>query len=102
MAEKKVIVFICDRDGFEHKRLRGHKLPAGWLTIQGKDLCPKCVGELDKFLEGAQVIETYTPEVTDTTVVARNVDGSPSLVSVSPVVDALNNYRPHIGDYRFG
>lgn len=51
MAEKKVVVFTCDRCGFEHRRLRGHKLPVTWDTLKGKDLCPTCVEALNRFLE---------------------------------------------------
>lgn len=51
MAEKKVVVFTCDRCGFEHRRLRGKSLPAGWETVKGKDLCPTCSKALVSFLE---------------------------------------------------
>lgn len=52
MAEKKVIIFTCDRCGMDHSRLRGKSLPAGWSHVAGNDLCPKCLKGLASFLAG--------------------------------------------------
>lgn len=91
MAEKKVIVFTCDRCGTDHQRLRGKTLPAGWEIVKGNDLCPSCVKALNEFL---QPLPEQSPKLVrrmETTVVAENLDGSPKLVSVAPETQGVDN-----------
>lgn len=79
MAEKKVIVFTCDRCGLEHRRLRGKNLPAGWEAIKGKDLCPVCSQALTRFLEPVEPAVTVHHEPTDAnpiTALAASIAGS--------------------------
>lgn len=84
MAERKVIVFTCDRCGTDHQRLRGKTLPAGWDVVKGLDLCPSCVKALNEFLQPLpEQAEKLVVRQFDRTVVAEGIDG-PTLISVAP------------------
>ena len=63
MAEKKILVYMCDRCGNEHKRsTRGKQVaPKGWVEVLSHDICDKCVPDLEAWLVG-QVPERDDPE----------------------------------------
>lgn len=84
MAERKVIVFTCDRCGTDHQRLRGKTLPAGWDVVKGNDLCPSCVKALNEFLRPLPEQAPKLVKRPETVVLAQNPDGSPRLVGVVP------------------
>lgn len=98
MAEKKVIIFTCDRCGMDHNRLRGKSLPAGWSNVAGNDLCPPCLKGLASYLEGhptqgvkvehagiKQPLRRSSDEM-EQTVVSENEDGTPRLVMNTPLI----------------
>lgn len=89
MAEKKVIVFTCDRCGTDHQRLRGKTLPAGWEIVKGNDLCPSCVKALNEFL---QPLPDEAPKlVMRQPSLAEKLDGMGVLVSVAPETQGVDN-----------
>lgn len=54
MAEKKVLVYQCDRCGNEHRRsTRGKQMaPKDWVEVLGRDICNVCVPDLEAWLVG--------------------------------------------------
>lgn len=63
MAEKKLLVYTCDRCGGEHKRsTRGKQTaPKGWIEVLGRDICKLCVPDLESWLDNRPVINLGDP-----------------------------------------
>lgn len=80
MAEKKLLVYTCDRCGNEHKRsTRGKQMaPKGWVEVMSHDICEKCVPDLEAWLVG------QLPERDDPLQMHMGVD--PSVPAVHRVI----------------
>lgn len=77
MAEKKILVFACDRCGREHRRsTRGKQAaPKGWVEVLGRDICDTCVPYLESWLESRPIILVQDDEVSPLRI-HRDVDQS--------------------------
>jgi hypothetical protein len=54
-----LLKFACDRCPTTVEKpstkLNREALPEGWRTVEGKELCDKCISDLDAFLRGAKI-----------------------------------------------
>ena len=54
------IIWTCGRCRNQLQRIEREevlRLPLGWQTVEGQDLCDNCVLELHRFLNGAELLD---------------------------------------------